>query len=148
MNECFLDNFMCFCDCVLAIYSMHVFNKVCHYSCLLLCITSFAYLHTDHTLSIVSVMKRQWMIDAYRASTHLLCSSGGVLRDTQPLREVLGCGKLQLGRSLETLQLSNLAFTSITSSLGLFLQPHQTVLRRGLFTGKGSRWAPWGFKLP
>lgn len=47
---------------------------------------------------------------------------------------------------METPQLSHSAFTSITSSLGLVLQPHQTGLRRGLFTGKGSRWAPLGPK--
>lgn len=60
------------------------------------------------------------MIDAHRASTHLLCSSGGVLRDAQPIWEVLGCGKLQLGCNMETPQFSNAAFTSITSSLVLF----------------------------
>lgn len=145
--ENFLDHFVCFCDSVLAIYRIHAVYKVLDYSWLLLCITSFCLSpHGPHTV-YSECDERQWMIDAHRASTHLLCSSGGVLRDAQPLWEVPGCGKLQLGRNVETLQLSNSAFTSITSSLGLFLQPHQTVLRRGLFTGKGSRWAPLGFWL-
>lgn len=135
-----LDHFVCFCDCALDIYIVHnVVYKVWDYSCLLLCITSFCLSpHGPHTVCS-ECDERQWMIDAHRASTHLLCSSGGVLRDAQPLWEVLGCGKLQLGRNVETPQLSNSAFTNITSSLGLFLQPHQTFLRRGLFTGKGSR---------
>ncbi len=144
----FLDDFVCFCDCVLAIYGIHVVCKVWDYSCFLLCMTSFCLSpHGPHTVCS-ECDERQWMIDAHRASTHLLCSSGGGLRDAQPLSEVLGCGKLQLGRIVETPQLSNSAFTSITSSLGFFLQPHQTVLRRGLFIGKGSRWAPLGFWLP
>ena len=46
--------------------------------------------------------ERQCVIDAHSASTHLLCSSGGVLRAAQPLLEVLGCGKLLLGHSVET----------------------------------------------
>lgn len=133
--ESVLESFLCFRDCVPAIHRTHVVYTVWDYSCLRLCVASFCLSpHGPHTVCS-ECDERQWMIDAHRASTHLLGSSGGVVRDAQPLREVLGCGKLHLGHAVETPQLSNSAFPSITSSLGLFLQPHQTVLRRGLFTG-------------
>ena len=150
-TDCIFLIIVCFYDCVLSIYSAHVVNKVWDYSCLLSRITSFCLSpHGPHT-AWSQRDERQWVIDAHRASTHLLCSSGGELRDAQPLSEVLGCGKLQSERGLETLQLSNAAFTRITSSRGLLfyspLLPHQTALRRGLFTGKASRSAPPGFWL-
>lgn len=129
--------------------SMHVVFKVCYHSCLLLCITSFCLSPRGPHTVCSQRDERQWVIDAHRASSHLLLllGGGGGLRDAQPLWEVLGCGKLQLGRGLETLQLSNSSFTRITSSFGLFLQPHQTVLRRGLFTGTGSRLGSTGMLL-
>lgn len=132
-----------------AIYSAQVVYKARGYGCLLSFITSFCLPpHGPHTVPR-ECDERQWVIDARGASTHLLCSSGGgVLRDAQPLRwGVESCSWDAMGK-LRNFQTP--AFTRITSSLTPFFfpQPHQTVLRRGLFTRKASRWAPLGFWLP
>lgn len=94
-----------------AIYSAQVVYKAWGYGCLPSFITSFCLPpHGPHTVPR-ECDERQWVIDARGDSAHLLCSSGGVfLRDAQPLWEVLGCGKLQLGRDGETPQLSNASF--------------------------------------
>lgn len=90
--ENFLDHFVCFCDCVPAIYSIHVVYKVWGYSCLLLCVTSFCLSpHGPHTVCS-ECDERQWMIDAHRASTHLLCSSGGVWGMPSPFERCWGVG--------------------------------------------------------
>ncbi len=136
-------------SCVfVTVFLFYVALWIWDYSCLSWFITSLCLSRRGPHTVCSKRDERQWMIDAHRASTHLLCSSGGVLRDAQPLWEVPGCGKLHLGRDVEPPQHSNSAFTTITSSVGLFLQPHQTVLRRGLFTGPGRRWALLGFSCP
>ena len=132
-----------FCDCFLAIYSTHVVNKVCDYSCLLLCVTSLCLSpHGPHT-----ACSRVWWKTMGDWCTHSIHTSAALLGGRfegcpAPLR---GAGVWERCSWDSTWKLSNSAFTKITSSLGLFLQPHQTALRRGLFTGKGSRWAPLGF---
>lgn len=71
--------FLCvFFDWILyTIYITHVVFKVCYYSCLLLCITSFSLSpHGPHTVCSEHD-ERQWVIDAHRASSHLLLLLGG-----------------------------------------------------------------------
>lgn len=131
-----------------AIYSTQVVCKAWDYGCFL-SVRHFAFLSRDHTLCS-ECDERQWVIDAHGPSAHLLCSTGGsFLRDAQPLCEVLGCGKMHLGHDGETPQISNFQLSpTLHHSLPTLLQPHQTVLRQGLFTDQGGRWAPLGFWLP
>lgn len=144
-----MDDYVCFCDCVVAIHSTRVVYKVWDYSCLLFCIMSFCLSpHGPHTVR-GECDERQWMIDAHGASTHLLCSSGGALRDAQPLWEVLGVWEAAVGtRHGNSANSQTQLSPALHHPLAFSLQPHQTFLRRGLFTGKGSRWAPLGFWMP
>lgn len=91
--------------------STQVALKVWDYRCLLSFFVSFFFFRrTDHTLCAVSVMKDNgWLMRAEHP--HICCVlKGGVLRDTQPFGEVLGCGKLQLGHDWETPQCLNCSF--------------------------------------
>lgn len=105
----------------------------------------FAYLHTDHTLCAVSVMKDNgWLMHAEHL--HICCAPPGEFWGMpSPFERCWGVGNCSWDATWKLGNSQTQAFTSITSSLGRFLQPHQTVLRRGLLTGKGSRWAPLGF---
>lgn len=144
-------NEMCFIKIAtaIAICSTQVVYKVWDYRCLLSFIVSFWFSpHGPHTVCS-ECDERQWVIDAHGASTHLLCPQGRSFEGYPTLWRGAGVWKAAVGtRQGNSTTLKLQLSPALHHRVPLFLQPHQTVLRRGLFMGRAVDELQWAFGCP